>query len=262
MYPYIHVFNYIIPTYSAIGISGILLGWLFAIRHGVTLGKDKDDCTFLYMYGIFGGIIGAKLLPILMNLPAIITHIGELFTDPEAFAISWLGGLVFYGGLIGGILGALLYCRIYHLHLTDFLTAVIPAVPLMHAVGRIGCFCAGCCYGRPTDLWFGVTFTDSLEAPNGIPLIPTQLIESACLFLLFLFLWRYSLRCRRPLHLLAAYLTIYGILRFLIEFLRGDAIRGFIGPLSTSQWISLAAIAAGALLLLRPGKKLHGDRSL
>jgi phosphatidylglycerol:prolipoprotein diacylglycerol transferase len=245
MYPYLHFLNFTVPTYSVLGITGILLGWLFSVRHGLTLHRDKDDCTFLYMYGFIGGILGAKLLPILLNLPAVIMNFGMVFTDPQSFAAEYLGGLVFYGGLIGGILGALLYCRIYRIRFSDYLPVVIPAVPLVHAIGRIGCFCAGCCYGKPCDAWFGIIFSISPEAPNGVRLIPTQLLESACLFILFIVLWRYSLKCSRNLNMLSAYLIAYGIIRFLIEFLRGDEIRGFYGPLSTSQWISVAAVLTG-----------------
>ncbi|MCI1722975.1 MAG: prolipoprotein diacylglyceryl transferase [Lachnospiraceae bacterium] len=255
MCPTIHFFNLTLPTYSLIGISGILLGWLFSVYHGIHLNKDRDDCTFLYMYGFIGGLIGAKLLPVLLRLPAIVTHIGLLFSDPSDFAAQYLGGLVFYGGLIGGMIGALIYCRQYRLYLPDYFTAVIPAIPLVHAIGRLGCFCAGCCYGKPTGLWFGVTFPAVSEAPGGIPRIPTQLIESACLFLLFFILWRYSFVCRREMNMLPAYLISYGILRFLIEFLRGDDIRGFLGPLSTSQWISIAAVLTGLFLLFKKDRR-------
>ena len=136
---------------------------------------------------------------------------------------------------------------------------LVPALPLFHAFGRVGCFLAGCCYGIPAPAgWLGVTFPASaVEAPSGVPLLPVQLYEAAGCVLLFLLLDHLTDRGWPGGRLLALYLALYAVFRFLLEFLRGDAVRGSLGPLSTSQVISLAVLA-GVLL----AELLHHRRNI
>ena len=281
MCPYLKIGSLNIPMYSLLGAAGILLGWLFAWLRGRRSGMDPDDCAFSYMYGFIGALAGAKLLPILLNIPAMVSDLSLLTTDLNAFAAKYLSQMVFYGGLLGGLTGVFIYCRQYRIPFSSVEDAVIPAIPLAHSVARIGCFCAGCCYGKTTDAAWGVIFKNSIGAPNGIKLIPTQLIESAGLFLIFLFLTAFfgrhaamqksfvlKNRTARKVsgktgrsgayRTLSFYLISYGALRFFIEFLRGDSIRGFLGPLSTSQWLSLIAITSW-ILLLRIRKSLSKE---
>jgi phosphatidylglycerol:prolipoprotein diacylglycerol transferase len=127
--------------------------------------------------------------------------------------------------------------------------AILPSVPLIHAFGRIGCFCAGCCYGIPYEGTCHVVFEKSQVAPLGISLFPVQLVESGINILLFILL-EIIVRKTKDIRIsLATYMLGYGIMRFCLEFLRGDTIRGFLWNLSTSQWISLLLIA-GAMILL------------
>ena len=120
---------------------------------------------------------------------------------------------------------------------------------LAQGFGRLGCFLAGCCYGRVTESSFAIVFKDSAYAPNNVPLLPTQLMSSGLNFLhFFLLIWL----SRKSLHdgqVGAAYLICYSIGRFVMEFFRGDLIRGSVGSLSTSQFISLFMAAAGLLLM-------------
>ena len=113
--------------------------------------------------------------------------------------------------------------------------------------GRIGCLFAGCCYGRETDAWYGITFHNSGFAPNGVKLIPTQLISSAGDFLICGLLLAYARRSPRTGRVAAAYLLLYGVGRFAVEFLRNDY-RGSVGVLSTSQLISVGVVALGILM--------------
>ena len=144
-----------------------------------------------------------------------------------------------------------LFCQRRKLPFGPLVTDLVPAVPLFHAFGRVGCFLAGCCYGIPAPAgWLGVTFSQALLAPNGVALVPVQLYEAAGCLLLFLLLDRLARRGWSGGQLLPVYLSLYGAFRFLLEFLRGDGARGFWGPLSTSQWVALATLAAALPVLL------------
>ena len=156
------------------------------------------------------------------------------------------GGIVFYGGLLGGILGAWLGCRLVGLRLLPMLDLCAPALALGHAFGRVGCLFAGCCYGMPCDLPF--CFPLSPYIAGGARLLPVQLIESVCDLILCAALLRY-LRKERPVPRAAGvFLMTYAVYRFVLEFFRGDEIRGHILGLTTSQFWSLPTFAAGALL--------------
>lgn len=164
------------------------------------------------------------------------------------------GGMVYYGGIIGGAAGAWIGAVIAKVRLSAYLDSIVPSLPLAHAIGRLGCFSAGCCYGKPTSSWIGIAFAAPVGgAPAGIPLIPIQLIESALNLLIFVLLILAARKSRTKAVTLPLYLAMYGCVRFLTEFFRGDEIRGGVLGLSTSQWISLLCILA-ALLYLLAGK--------
>ena len=141
------------------------------------------------------------------------------------------------------------------------ITLIIPVVPLAHALGRVGCFCAGCCYGIPMDPPWGVCFHSAL-APHGVALFPVQLLEAALNFILFLFLYHYAKKPRKPGAVLGLYLVCYAVERFGLEYLRFDEIRGFLFGISTSQWISLLLIPIGLFLIFVPFEKKIGMASL
>ena len=166
--------------------------------------------------------------------------------DPFGFFRIWEGGLVFYGGLLVAVAGLLIYTKIKEI--PPFLIGDAFAVPLLlsQAIGRLGCFAAGCCYGRPTDSFLGVTFThpESL-APLHVALHPTQLYSAGGLFILFLIGWRLSRRALPNGALMVYYLISYGLFRFGIEFVRNDFRGAFAAHLSPSQWVSLGLIMAG-----------------
>ena len=236
------------------------VGCVFAIiylkvteRHFPALEADGE---LALIYGVIGAFVGAKLLFLLTCLPECISEIEYLFSDTELFLQKYLyGGFVFYGGLYGSLFAAWLYCLFSKTAYDPILKLLLPLLPLIHAFGRLGCFCMGCCYGKTTAAFFGVIFHSSEIAPNGIPLIPVQLIEAAVEFGLFTILAVISRHQCSGKRMLSIYLLSYGAVRFLLEFLRGDSYRGFVGPLSFSQIISCVSILCGIILLKFEHKK-------
>lgn len=235
MLPYIKLFNLDIPTYWLCGLCGLCFAALCAWRQNKRYKLPRADIFYMSLYALIGALIGAKALYIV----TILRYITSLETFIEALS---QGGAVFYGGLLGGIGMGIIYLKKYKLDIGAYADFAAPLIPLFHAFGRIGCFLAGCCWGM--EVSWGVCYSNSLAAPNGVPLLPIQLIEAALLLTLFMIL--YVLGQRKTDHsgapLMRLYIFIYAVMRFILEFFRGDAIRG-VFILSTSQWVSLALIA-------------------
>ena len=196
----------------------------------------------LIAFCLIFGYLGSKLLFLVTILP-------ELIEDPSRLASAITGGWVVFGGLLGGMLGAWIYCRIKKLDVGLYFDLAFPGVALAQAFGRIGCFFAGCCYGAETTSRFSIVFKNSQYAPNHVHLIPTQLISSALDFLLcFFLLWYEKKKQKRSGELAALYLIFYSAGRFILEFWRGDLERGAVGKLSTSQFIGLFTFLVGVIL--------------
>ncbi len=223
----------------AIGIlAAFWLSEKLARRHG--LDAEKMD-SFVFFVIIFGYACSKILY--------CITVFDQFLSDP--FSVLGSGGWVVYGGILGGILGAYLYCRTHGWDFIRHLNVLIPCVALAQGFGRIGCFFAGCCYGIQTDSAIGVSFPVDSLCPVGHPVIPTQLIMSAGDFIIFFILMHNLEKGKHPDNTGAMYLILYSLGRFLIEFIRGDINRGFVGILSTSQFIALFVFLAGVLLLMK-----------
>lgn len=235
--------------YGVCVVIGILLVILYLIileKRYRTFAAQRELCI---IFSGIGAVIGAKLLYILTALPAFWNDLCSApFGDVCRAYLS--GGFVFYGGLYGGLLAACLYIKRSRLSSNAMLSWLVPIIPLFHAAGRVGCFCAGCCYGIPSETC-GIVFLHSPYAPNNVPLLPVQLIESGFLILLFslLLILRKKKCCGQ--FMLGIYLLLYGAGRFLLEFLRGDEIRGIVYHLSTSQYISLPTVFLGIVLIVR-----------
>ena len=159
--------------------------------------------------------------------------------------------------IFGGILAGYAVCRIKKISFWDYLDCATPSIALAQGFGRIGCFLAGCCYGMETDSWCAITFTNSQFAPNHVPLVPTQIFSSVFDFAHFVLLYVITRRSKVPGFTSSLYLIIYGVGRFVIEFFRGDLIRGSVGALSTSQFISIFIVAFGVVLMV---KKLRDSK--
>ena len=207
-------------------------------------------------FGGSGGPGGAKLLYLLPLLPRLAVELPLLWEEPGEFYARYLsGGMVFYGGFFGGVAAAWGAAKYLRLRLSDFFPVLVPALPLVHAVGRVGCFCAGCCYGRAAPPPWGIAFTHAIAGPNGVPLLPVQLWEAGAELVIFAFLLWYAGRAAGPGQMLRAYVFCYAPVRFVLEWFRGDPARGMYGPLSTSQWLSLVVLAL-ALVWPVAGRKL------
>lgn len=229
-----------IYSYGLMIAIGITAAFYAADIRAKKQGLNGDHVYGLGFLGLIFGILGAKLL-------FYITEIKEVIANPKML-LNFSEGFVVYGGIIGGILGAWLYLKIKKLPVLKYFDLAIPSVALAQGFGRIGCFLAGCCYGRETDAWYGITFHDSPFAPNGVALIPTQIISSAADFLHFFLLLWVTKKKKTDGVVVAAYTICYSIGRFLIELLRNDP-RGNVSVLSTSQFISIFMLAAGIVVL-------------
>lgn len=243
MYPYIHIGNFSMPTYGLCLVTGAVLAFLL-LRYTWRFRKiTRNDAIYTAFYAVIGGLIGAKLLYLIVELPAI-------FDNPKLLLGMIFGGAVFYGGLIGGVIGGLIYTRRYKTSVLDTADVLLPSLVLAHAFGRVGCFFAGCCYGMVCESPISVTYPSGGFAPSGVPLLPTQLMEAAFLLLLCAFLVFRLTKSKKSGEIAGYYALLYGVWRFVIEFFRSDP-RGSLWIFSTSQLISLILIPLGIYLLFR-----------
>lgn len=239
-----------IYSYGVMVAVGFLAGSWYVSRQARFQNEDPAKALDLVFYILIAAIVGSRILHVL------VAERDRFLENPFYLFRIWEGGLVFYGGLIASLLVAFWFFKKHRLPALKFCDFFAPAIALGHAIGRQGCFLAGCCHGRPllTKTWYTVTFPfdpNSL-APPGIPLYPTQLIESGAEFLIFLGLHWVLQRKKFHGQVIALYLMIYAIARFLIEFWRGDIVRGFLfgTDISTSQFIAMIMFAMGAGLYL------------
>lgn len=234
-----------ISLYGLMGVIGIFFGVIVANYRRKIYNINKEDVIFSSCYAGIGLLIGAKLLFIITIIPDLLKHKDLLIANPKLLLHILSGGLVFYGGLIGAFLGFYAYSKQYKINFINLLDLIAPSIPLIHGFGRIGCFTAGCCYGIEYDGLFHVIFEQSQVAPNGVALLPVQLVSSGVNFLGCIALFIFARKKRKPGKVIGVYLIFYSIVRFIIEFFRGDVARGIFFGVSTSQWISLVLIPIG-----------------
>ncbi|HXG91905.1 MAG TPA: prolipoprotein diacylglyceryl transferase [Blastocatellia bacterium] len=242
-----------VATYGVLLAIGFLLALWTAARLAARDGLPKARIYDLGLYIIAGALIGSKVLMI--------------FTEPDAqvFSFDFLrSGGVFYGGFIAALLVSVFLMHRYKLPWRKTADAFAPGIALGHSIGRLGCFSAGCCWGKPTTSWLGVHFTERASELTGVPvdaaLVPTQLIEAIANFAIFgflLWLWK---RRRFEGQIIYAYLMIYSVARFTIEFWRDDP-RGQVLWFSTSQFISIILFALGLALMIYNWRKPKGAAS-
>ena len=231
--PYIEIFNFPLSSYAVFAVFGL---FAFTLYNIFRMEKYKISFFQIFLFYIFVTVF-------LLILSRIVYVIGKI---PDE-GLSWKtvkhysihGGIVFYGGMLGSLLGITICAIILHKDIRASLDFFTPDIPLFHCMARIGCALAGCCYGKKMS--WGIT---NHKFP-GVRLFPFQLIESACNLIIFIALIIYTKKRSSNKYCLEIYLVSYGICRFILEYFRGDKIRGIWGDgLSTSQHISLIIIFA------------------
>ncbi|MBE7048017.1 MAG: prolipoprotein diacylglyceryl transferase [Ruminococcaceae bacterium] len=233
LYQYISFVNFCIPSYGLMMSVGVLLcGFLILIK-GRRKGLGSEEIIIVMAMSLGMALFGAGLLYILVSY-SIKDLINGIVNGDFAFLKN--GGLVFYGGLVGGIIGSILASQWQQLDVMKVESCIIPVLPLGHAIGRIGCLLAGCCHG--------IEYTGPLAVKNLLisaekTYFPIQAVEALLNVSIFIFLLWYTRKKHPTYHILCVYLYFYSILRFILEFFRGDLIRGGFSILSTSQWISV-----------------------
>lgn len=228
---------------------GILAAYCLAEYRARKLGMDDERVFGLTIWAVVSGIIGGKVLFYLTILPQIVA-------DPSLLYRDLMEGFVIYGALIGGFVGIVLYCRRWKMNVLSYLDLALPSVALAQGFGRIGCLLAGCCYGQETDSAFHIVFHNSAYAPNGVPLVPTQIISSVLDFLHFGLLILFAKKWKKGEgQITGLYFALYSAGRFILEFFRGDLERGSVGALSTSQFIAIFAFFFGVVLFFWAGKQ-------
>lgn len=243
-----------VNTYGVLLALGMLLALFAAAKLAERDGLPRERIYDLGLWTIIGGLVGSKIL--------------MFFTEEnvQIFSLDFLrSGGVYYGGLIGGFLTVVLLIRWYKLPFWKVADAFAPGVALGQAIGRQGCFAAGCCWGKPTDSIFGVHFTPEAHNFTGVPIYtdagaplhlhPTQLYESITMFIVFAALIYLHKKKRFDGQVLIAYGIIYSIVRFTIEFFRDDPRGNLFGltstlGLSTSQIISLLVAVCSIVFMI------------
>ena len=254
MFPYlIHHGSVGLPTYGVLAAIGLIGGLWMCVRFAVRDGLNENKAWNLGIIAILGALVGAKLMFIVVNWSYFFDHPRELL-NPELLQAAG----VYYGGFLLGSVAALLYIWRAGLPLLRTFDDFAPGIALGHSVGRLGCFFAGCCYGRETDAAWAVTFTNPYAAlisgtPLNVPLHPTQIYESLAVFCIFLVLVAIWKRRSFSGQVIGTYLFLYGIARYFIEFYRGDPGRGsvFGGAMTLTQLISILLVVAGGFLWMK-----------
>jgi len=229
---------------------GILAAFYVATKRAPGFDLDPDTVLNIGLVGAICGFIGAKIL-------FCIVEYESFLADPLGTFISG-NGFVVYGGIIGGVIGALYYCKRKKHDFLRYFDLIMPSIALAQGFGRIGCFLAGCCYGMETDLPVGVVFTHSELAPNGVKLLPTQLMSSAGDFIIAIVLVILAKKISEKGKIGILYVILYSLGRFIIEFFRNDA-RGSVGSLSTSQFISIFTLIAGVIIYIWISKRKKAE---
>lgn len=230
-------------------IVGLCVALLFIYQRGR---KIQLDIKIYFDYIIVCAIItlvNSKILFAIAMIPSM-----ERVTINELLYYFLNGGIVFYGGLSGVIFGIMLVSKIKHINVMEMLDFATPAFPLFHMFARIGCLLAGCCYG--IEWKWGVIMADEPSVVR----FPVQFFESICNLFIFIILILLENKRRSYKNNLMLYLCSYAVCRFVLEFYRGDEIRGiWAGGFSTAQYISVLIIFLCGICFLHRAIKSHKE---
>ena len=236
-------------SYGVLLAASYLLGLRLAMSRAKARGLDASRVLDLGIYIIIAALIGAKLLLVVVDFDQFRRSPAELLTVLRS-------GGVFYGGLILAVVVAFWYIYRHRLPFWTTCDVFAPGIALGHVTGRLGCLAAGCCYGKPTDMPWGITFTNPLAASNvgtplGMPLHPTQLYEAGAELLILVFLLATERKGRQfPGRTFWLYMLLYAVSRYIIEIYRGDPRGVVFGVLSTSQFISVVLAPLSIIMLI------------
>lgn len=230
-----------VHTYGLMIAIGVILCVILGYQRAKRLNLQAEPVVDLAILCVVMGFLGAKCF-------FVILCGRQFLTDP--LSVIGSSGFVVYGGIIFGVISALLYCRIKKLDFFAYFDLLAPSVALAQAFGRLGCFFAGCCYGKETDLPIGIVFPEGSFAPAGVPLLPTQLFSSGGDFLICLILVLLHKKKKNTGDIGALYLMLYGIGRFCIEFFRTNEQGGF-WMFTTAQLISMVFVCISIGLFVR-----------
>jgi phosphatidylglycerol:prolipoprotein diacylglycerol transferase len=251
----VHFGSFTLYTYGFFLAMGFLAAIWFSKRNARFYDLKPDDISDLFFVILISGIVGARLLYVIINFD-------DFKASPLDIFKLWNGGLVFFGGFMGAVAASIVTLRIKKLPFFKTADTIAPGVALGHGIGRLGCFFAGCCYGRQCDLPIAVQFShpDSL-APLHVPLHPTQIYMVAANLILFFILIFIQRRKRFHGMIFLSYIILYSVFRFIIEFFRGD-FRGdfFLEFLSVSQGIGILAIVIAVAAMVKLALSSRGDR--
>jgi phosphatidylglycerol:prolipoprotein diacylglycerol transferase len=244
------VFGFELYTFGALVALAFVFAFFWMFRRAKAVGDDPNIYLDAAVWLIIAALVGARLFYILF--------FPEIFWADPLGTLFGQGGLVWYGGMVGVILAVLFFTKRRGLNLWRFSDVMVPPAALGLAIGRIGCFMAGCCFGGPCEVsWLAVYYPHS-HPSYGIPVYPTQLLESAAMFATALGLGWFSSRQKFPGQTTWLFFIIYGFVRFGLEYIRGDRLVWLDAlDLSASQVISLVGIALGCGMLWFLGRRVH-----
>lgn len=253
MFPVIRVFGINIYPYGMMIGIGLVTAVLLFIKRCKNRGYDEDSAFNIAVICCISGIIGAKVLFLIIELPQVLR-------DPMAVLKDFGNGFVIYGGIIFGILAAYIFARFKKWSFLNIFDTAVPLISLAQGFGRIGCFFSGCCYGRETDSFIGMEFNNSPFAPHNVHIIPTQLISSIGNFIIFgILLWFDNKKKTKNGQTGALYLVLYSIGRFIIEIFRDDPRGTVFNTLSSSQFICIFIFLAGVIMLYVISRKAKNE---
>ena len=252
MCEHLNIFGLELPMYGMMILLGIIVSNAVALSLCKRFGRDKLELLTIESYGIIGAFLGSKILFLIISFKDIDW---QRAAEPKYLMAILSNGFVFYGGLVGAILFMMLSGKIHKLDVWGYIRDFIFMIPIMHCFGRIGCFCAGCCYGRPYEGFGAVEFPYGSQALPGEKLFPVQLVEAGLVLIVAIVLLILIIK-KDFFYTVETYLLSYSVIRFALEFLRYDAVRGEAFGLSTSQWISIVIFIGTIISIIYRKKKI------
>jgi len=251
----LHIGSFNLYTYGLFVALGFMTAMWVSQKNATPHGISSETIPDIFFVILISALLGARLLYVLINFDVYKNNLVDIFK-------IWNGGLVFFGGFFSAVVTTAIYLKLKNLNIWKTADIIAPGVALGHAVGRIGCFFAGCCYGKECTLPIAIKFTNPESlAPLGVYLHPTQIYSVfSNLILFFILLW---LQKRKKFNgmVFLSYIMLYSLFRFIVEFFRGD-FRGnfFFDFISMSQGIGLMVFLIALILLIKFSKSSHGTQ--